>query len=170
MRISLSLAVLLLAAVLPAARAQSAPAPARSGSVVIAFRDGHRQTFNLSDIERIEFSGPVPAGLLSVPGPSRAHFLGRWEVGEGNGDNFYITLREDGSARRLMNGIEHEDGIWKYVNGEAQITWNDGWHDAIRKDGDWFHKYAYSEGKTFHDQPDNVTNARNLSQNPRGVD
>ena len=112
----------------------------------------------------------MPAGLLSVPGPSRAHFLGKWEVGEGNGDNFYITLREDGSARRLMNGIEHEDGTWKYVNGEAQITWNDGWHDAIRKDGAWYHKYAYSEGKTFHDQPDNVTNARNLTQNPTGVD
>lgn len=166
MRTSLVFAALLLAAILPAAHAQS-PQP---GSLVIVFRDGHRQTLNLSDIQRLEFPGPVPAGLLSVPGPSRAHFLGKWEVGEGNGDNFYITLREDGSARRLMNGIEHEDGTWKYVNGEAQITWNDGWHDAIRKDGDWFHKYAYSEGKTFHDQPDNVTNARNLTQNPTGVD
>jgi len=56
------------------------------------------------------------------------------------------------------------------VNGEAQIAWNDGWHDAIRKDGAWYHKYAYSEGTTFHDQPDNVTNARNLTQNPTGVD
>ena len=112
----------------------------------------------------------MPAGLLSVPGPSRAHFLGKWEVGEGNGDNFYITLREDGTALRLMNGIEHERGSWQYVNGEAQIAWNDGWHDAIRKDGAWYHKYAYSEGKTFHDQPDNVTNARNLTQNPTGVD
>jgi len=166
MRTSFLVAALLFAAILPAARAQSA-AP---GSVVIVFRDGHRQTLNLSDVQRIEFPGPVPAGLISVPGPSRAHFLGKWEVGEGNGDNFYITLREDGSARRLMNGIEHEDGTWKYVNGEAQITWNDGWHDAIRKDGDWFHKYAYSEGKAFHDQPDNVTNARNLTQNPTGVD
>lgn len=159
-------AALFLVATLPAARAQSAP----PGSVVIVFRDGHRQTLNLSDIQRLEFSGPVPAGLLSVPGPSRAHFLGKWEVGEGNGDNFNITLREDGTAVRVMNGMEREHGTWKYVNGEAQITWNDGWHDALRKDGDWFHKYAYSAGKTFHDQPDNVTDARNLTQNPSGVD
>lgn len=161
-------AALLLAAVLPAARAQS-PAD-RPGSLVIVFRDGHRQTLNLSDIERLEFPGPVPAGLLSVPGPSRAHFLGKWEVGEGNGDNFTITLHEDGTATRSMHGIDRERGTWQYVNGEAQVTWNDGWHDALRKDGAWFHKYAYSEGKTFHDQPDNVTNARNLTQNPAGVD
>lgn len=158
-------AALLLAAVLPAARAQSAP-----GSLVIVFRDGHRQSIALADVERLEFPGPVPAGLLSVPGPSRAHFLGKWEVGEGNGDNFYITLREDGTAQRLMNGLEHERGTWQYVNGEAQITWNDGWHDCIRKVGSWYKKYAYSEGKTFHDEPDNVTNARNLTQNPIGVD
>ncbi len=42
-------------------------------------------------------------------------------------------------------------------------------HSALREEGDWFHKYASSEGKTFHDQPDNVTNARNLTQNPQGV-
>ncbi len=69
-----------------------------------------------------------------------------------------------------MNGIEHEHGTWQYANGEAQVTWDDGWHDAIRRDGAWYHKYAYSEGKTFHDKPDNVTNARNLTQNPGGVD
>jgi len=166
MRTSFVLAALLFAAILPVARAQSAS----PGSMVIVFRDGHRQTISLADVQRIEFPGPVPAGLISVPGPSRPHFLGKWEVGEGNGDNFYITLREDGTATRLMNGIEHARGNWQYVNGEAQITWNDGWHDAIRKDGDWYHKYAYSEGKGFHDEPDNVTNARNLTQNPTGVD
>lgn len=158
-------AAVLLAAALPAASAQTS-----SGSLVIVFRDGHRQTLSLSDIQRLEFPGPVPAGLLSVPGPSRAHFLGKWEVGEGNGDNFTITLREDGTALRSMHGIDRERGTWQYVNGEAQVTWNDGWHDAIRKDGAWFHKYAYSEGKSFHDEPDNVTNARNLTQNPNGVD
>lgn len=164
--LSFSAAALLLAAILPAARAQSSG----SNSLVIVFRDGHRQTLNLNDIERLEFPGPVPAGLLSVPGPSRAHFLGKWEVGDGAGSNFTIALREDGSALRTMSGFQHERGHWQYVNGEAQITWNDGWHDCIRKDGAWYKKYAYSEGKTFHDRPDNVTNARNLSQNPEGVD
>lgn len=166
MRASLVFAALLFAAVLPATRAQSA----QPGSLVIVFRDGHRQTFNLSEIQRLEFPGPVPAGLISVPGPSRAHFLGKWEVGEGNGADFYINLREDGTAVRTMHALDHERGTWQYVNGEAQVTWNDGWHDAIRKDGAWYHKYAYSEGKGFHDEPDNVTNARNLTQNPTGVD
>jgi hypothetical protein len=164
-----ALPVFFLAAILPAARAQSAAAP-RSGSLVIVFRDGHRQTLNLAEIQRLEFPGPVPTGLLSVPGPSRAHFFGKWEVGDGAGSDFTITLREDGTAQRTMHGIAHERGTWQYVNGEAQITWNDGWHDALRKDGPWYRKYAYSEGKTFRDEPDNVTNARNFTQNPGGVD
>ncbi len=141
-----------------------------SNSLVIVFKDGHRQSINLDNVQRLEFPAAVPAGLISVPGPSRAHFLGKWEVGEGNGEDFYITLRDDGSALRTMNGIEHERGTWAYANGEAEITWDDGWQDCIRKVGSWYKKYAYHEGKTFTDDPDNVTNARNLSQNPSGVD
>jgi hypothetical protein len=152
---------------LPAAFAQAAP---HSNSLVIVYKDGHRQSLNLNDIQRIEFPGAVPAGFISTPGPSRARFLGKWEVGEGNGDNFYISLREDGSALRTMNAMEHEHGTWQYVSGEAQVTWDDGWQDCIRKIDGQFKKVAYSQGKTFHDDPDNVTNARNVSQNPSGVD
>jgi len=115
--------------VLPAAFAQAAP---HSNSLVIVYKDGHRQSLNLNDIERIEFPGAVPAGFISTPGPSRARFLGKWEVGEGNGENFYISLREDGSALRTMNTMEHEHGTWQYVSGEAQVTWDDGWQDCIR--------------------------------------
>jgi hypothetical protein len=152
---------------LPAVQAQAGAGP---NTLVIVFKDGHRQNVNLSDIERLEFPGAVPAGMISTPGPSRARFLGKWEVGEGNGENFTITLRDDGTALRTMNALEREMGTWQYVNGEAQVTWNDGWQDCIRKTGSQFKKYAYSEGKTFHDEPDNVTNARNLTQNPSGVD
>jgi hypothetical protein len=152
---------------LPATQAQTG---SRSNTLVIVYRDGHRQSLNLNDIERLEFPGAVPAGLISTPGPSRARFLGKWEVGQGNGDNFYITLRDDGSAQRTMNAIEHEHGTWQYVNGEAQVTWDDGWQDCIRKVGTQFKKSAYHEGKTFTDEPDNVTNARNVTQNPSGVD
>jgi hypothetical protein len=153
----------LLLAAIPAANA----APPTRPSVVIVFKDGHRQSFALADIERLEFPAAVPAGLISTPGPSRAHLLGKWEVGQGNGDNFYITLLDDGTALR---SIGHEHGTWVYANGEAQVTWEDGWQDCIRKVGSWYKKYAYHEGKTFTDQPDNVTNARNVSQNPSGVD
>jgi hypothetical protein len=97
--------------------------------------------------------------MISVPGPSRAHFLGKWEVGQGNGENFYITLNDDGTAQRTMNDLEHERGTWVYAHGEAQVTWADGWQDCIRKVGSWYKKYAYHEGKTFTDEPDNVTNA-----------
>ena len=142
----------------------------RPNTLVIVFKDGHRQSINLSEVQRLEFPGEVPAGIISTPGPSRARFLGKWEVGEGNGENFYITLREDGNATRTMNTLEHEHGTWQYVNGEAQVTWDDGWQDCIRKVGSQFKKFAYSEGKTFSGDPDNVTNARNLTQNPSGVD
>jgi hypothetical protein len=153
--------------VLPATQAQTG---ARPNTLVIVFKDGHRQNVSLDSVERLEFPAAVPAGLISTPGPSRARFFGKWEVGQGNGDNFYITLRADGTALRTMNGIEHETGNWEYVNGEAQVTWKDGWQDCIRKVGSQFKKSAYSQGKTFTDEPDNVTNARNISQNPSGVD
>lgn len=159
--------VIAIAFALPGAFGQT---DSKANTLVIVYKDGHRQSINLGSVQRLEFPGAVPAGLISTPGPSRARFLGKWEVGEGNGDNFTITLREDGQALRTMNAIDHEHGTWQYVNGEAQVTWDDGWQDCLRKVDTQFKKYAYSQGKTFHDEPDNVTNARNLTQNPSGVD
>jgi hypothetical protein len=46
------------------------------------------------------------------------------------------------------------------------VTWDDGVHDAIRKVGSSYQKFAYGEGKSFTDQPDNNTNARNTSPHP----
>jgi|ERR1700728_2504077 hypothetical protein len=166
----LALAAMVLVA-LPAAFAappagQTATSGA-AGTVVIVFKDGHRQTVTLAQIERIEFPGPVPAGLLSYPGPSRAHFLGKWEVGEGNGDTFTITLRDDGTALRSLSD---EHGTWQYVDGEAQIRWDDGSNDCIRKVGSWYKKFWYHTDQAFAGTPENVTDARNLTQNPKGVD
>jgi hypothetical protein len=87
---SIAIPALAIVFALPASQAQSGPA---GNTLVLVFKDGHRQRVNLDLLERLEFPGPVPAGLLSTPGPSRARFLGKWEVGEGNGENFYITLR-----------------------------------------------------------------------------
>jgi len=169
MRKLLTLALVALAVLfaIPASQAQTG---STGNTLVLVFKDGHRQRVNLDQLERLEFPGPVPAGIISTPGPSRARFLGKWEVGDGAGNNFYIALREDGTAQRTMNGIEHERGHWEYKDGEAQVTWDDGWQDCIRKVGSQFKKYAYREGKTFSDEPENVTNARNVSQNPTGVD
>ncbi len=140
------------------------PAP---GTIVIVFKDGHRQSFNLSDIDRVEFGasgGVAVSGDVSSPGmPSRGRFFGKWECGDGSGGTFYITLNEDGGAWRSLHSIA---GHWVYVDGEARVTWDDGAQDAIRKVGSQYQKFAYKAGKLFTDDPDNVTAARNTTPHP----
>jgi hypothetical protein len=136
-----------------------------AGTLVIVFRDGHRQTFNLNEIERVEFPGSavaeaVPAGPNQAP---RGRYFGKWEVGDGSGGTFYITLKENGEAYRTLGDVH---GHWAYVNGEAQITWNDGAQDALRRVGGRFQKFAYAAGKLFSDTPDNVTDAHNTTPRP----
>jgi hypothetical protein len=134
--------------------------------VVIVFKDGHRQAFNLSDVARIEFPGGTPAADAgtAVPGaPPRGHFVGKWEVGDGAGNTFYITLNDDGSAWRSLHRIH---GRWVYVNGEARVTWDDGAEDCIRRVDGQDKKFAYSAGKSFSGEADNVTEARNTSPRP----
>jgi hypothetical protein len=168
-----------------AAWARPNPADEHS-SVILVFKDGHRQSFAMAEIERIDFKTPsvivfkdghqekVAAGDiariefespgLSTMAPGRSHFFGKWEVGEGaNGNTFFITLDADGSARKTL-GAAH--GTWTLVDGEAHITWDDGWHDAIRKVGTTHEKLAYEPGKSFDDQPSNVTAARNTQPKP----
>ena len=138
------------------------------GQIVIVFKDGHRQSFNLADVARMEFSGtggipigeavPTPAGA-----PPRGHFVGKWEVGDGSGGKFFITLDENGSAWRTLHRVH---GHWVYVNGEARVTWDDGAMDAIRRTDGKDQKFAYHAGKTFTDEPDNVTEAHNTSPRP----
>jgi len=130
---------------------------------VIVFKDGHRQTFSLSEIERIEFPKADQDASARTNDPSRRRFLGKWEVGDGTGNTFYITLYDDGDAKRTPGNVR---GKWEYVNGEARITWDDGAQDAIRRAGTHFQKYAYHMGKSFTDEPDNVTPARNTMPNP----
>ncbi len=157
----------------------------RHESIVIVFKDGHRQNIDMSDIARIEFKTPlmivykdgrqknIPASdiariefesPLTASTPGRNHFLGKWKVGEGNGySNFYITLDADGEALKSI-GATH--GTWTVVDGEARITWDDGWRDAIRKVGSKHEKFAYEPGKTFDDAPSNVTAAVNTEPSP----
>jgi len=135
-----------------------------SGTIVIVFKDGHRQSFNLSDIDRVEFAGGASsASADSYRVPSRGRFIGKWECGEGQGNNFYITLNEDGTAFRSIGDVR---GHWEYVDGEARVTWEDGRKDAIRKSGPQYFKFAYGEGKSFTDDPDNVAHARNTAAGP----
>jgi len=137
-----------------------------SGQIVVVFKDGHRQTFNMLDIARIEFPGGsamTDTGSTSPGALPRGHFLGKWEVGDGNGGKFTITLNDDGSAWRSLQRVR---GHWAYVNGEARVTWDDGAQDCIRRVDGQDKKFAYQAGKRFTDEPDNVTEARNTSRGP----
>ena len=176
--------MLLLAFAVAGARPAPSPADDR-GTVVIVFKDGHRQSFVMAEIARIDFKAPsvvvfkdghqekVPAADIariefepSAVGammPGRNHFVGKWEVGEGNGGKFFITLEADGDAKKSL-GATH--GTWTLVDGAARIIWDDGWHDVIRKVGSKHEKVAYEPGKSFDDTPSNVTDARNTQPRP----
>jgi hypothetical protein len=175
------LAILVLAA---GSLTGTAAAADNSGSIAIVFKDGTRQTLDLEEIARIDFKSPVvivfkdghhqnlpatiaridfePADSASLP--SRNHFVGTGEVGMGgDGGNFYITLEADGEAKKT-HGESH--GRWVLVDGEARISWDDGWHDIIRKVGSKHEKLAFEPGKSFDDSPSNVTAARNTEPRP----
>jgi len=126
-------------------------------SLVITFKDGHQQTFLMSDISRVEYAGTADATL------GLDYFLGKWEVGDGNSGTFLITLESNGEASKTL-GASH--GIWTIEGNEARISWDDGWHDAIRKvstNGNTNNeKFAFEPGTTFSDKPNNVTAAEKL--------
>jgi len=129
-------------------------------SVVIIFKDGHKQTFRLADIARIEFTtSTTPTAAIS-----RAHFLGVWKVGVGGGDSgtFLITLKRDGIAEKSVGS---HAGTWTVVNGEARCKWDDGWTDVIRRNGGEWEKAAWAEGRSLQEPPDSVTKAEYTEPN-----
>lgn len=177
---AISAAVLLSFSIAPKAKA----ADSRS-SIVIVYKDGHRQTFASTEIARIDLKDPttivykdghhekVGAAIdhiefeesgLSAMMPGRSHFIGKWEVGQGNNSGkFFITLEADGTARKSI-GSPH--GTWTLVDGEARISWDDGWHDVICKTASGHEKRAYEPGRSLDDAPTNVTEARNTQPKP----
>lgn len=125
----------------------------------LVLKNGHEESLAASDVQRIEFQNA--AGENGILG--RNYFAGEWRVGDGAGSHFTITLERNGDARKTIGG---KRGTWELVNGEAHITWDDGWHDAIRKAGEKHEKCAYSPGKSFDDKPSNVTDAERLNPQP----
>lgn len=158
------------------AAAQSKP----TNSVTIVFRDQHQQTLSSSEVARIDLKSQslvinhagheeqIPLSKVSrievneasaANTTGRSSFVGKWRVGfdSNNPRSFQITLDRDGKARK---SIDSGRGTWTYVDGEARITWDDGWHDVIAKVGDKYEKRAYAPGKSFTDKPTNVAEAR----------
>jgi hypothetical protein len=124
---------------------------------MIVFKDGHHQTLS-PDIARIEFKSSASTPILG-----RNHFLGKWKVGDGAGGTLIMTLDRDGRARKSNSSPR---GTWTVVDGEAHITWDDGWKDIIRKVGNKHEKVAFRPGKSFSDEPSNVTTATNETAEP----
>ena len=87
-----------------------------------------------------------------------ASFVGEWKVGLGAGGSgtFLITLEKEGKATKSHGS---PNGHWVVFDNEARITWDDGWHDILRKVGDHWEKAAFAPGKSFSDQPDNIAGA-----------
>jgi hypothetical protein len=86
-----------------------------------------------------------------------ASFVGEWKVGLGVGSQtFTITLEKDGKATKSHGS---PNGHWTVFEDEARISWDDGWHDAIRKAGNHYEKAAFAPGKSFTDPPDNIAGA-----------
>lgn len=172
-------AILLSSALCPA---QTANTREQRSSLSIVFKDGHQKSFSVAELSRIEFQNSSMiltrggrqetislADILRIDFGSNAsplgrnHFIGKWKVGQGNGANFLITLEPDGQATKTI-GASH--GTWVVVDGEARISWDDGWHDVIRKVGTKHEKAAYEPGKSLDEQPTNVTDAHNLAAQP----
>lgn len=129
-------------------------------AIVITFTDGHQQTFSLADVARIEFktAAPVSTKAASVDVPDRHHFIGKWNVGDGQGGTFEFRLDDSGEAHNNVNGGGH--GTWTYENGEARVSWDNGWHDVIRRVGTKYRKFAFSPGKRFDETPSNEGDAK----------
>ena len=181
-QVSVAAAVLLLAfsTTIPATHAAE-----DHGFLVIVYKDGHRQTLTTAQVERISLKAPATivykdghrerisaeidriefaASAFASTTPSRSHYIGKWEVRqEANGPSFFITLEANGDATKTV-GLPR--GTWTLVDGEARISWDDGWHDVISKVGGRHEKRAYEPGKSFDDRPSNVTEARNTEPKP----
>jgi len=157
------------------------------GSLAVISKDGHSQTFSLADIARIDFGPPakimfkdghqqslvlaetsrIEFGASAVGGAlvGKNHFLGKWKVGMGGGGGgyFFITLKADGEATKSV-GSRH--GKWTIVDGEARITWDDGWRDVIRRAGTGHEKVAHEPGTNFSDASTNVADAVRADAEP----
>ena len=145
--------------------AQKKPAKTPEGqSIVIVLKNGRQETFAMSDVARIEFpNSPGAAESAAADTPGRGHFLGKWRLGEGNGQNFLVTLEANGDASKSIGGNPH--GKWTVVNGEARISWDEGSWDAIRKVNGKYLKFWHPDGN-FSGKPNNVDDAEHIESNP----
>ena len=160
----------LLGMLLPMAAHPASPKTATKTSegqtLVIVLKNGKQQSFPMADVARIEFQGSPGAAAAVEPAgeqPSRGYFLGKWRLGDGNGQTFEVTLDSGGHATKDIGSNSH--GTWTVVNGEARITWDEGSYDAIRRVGGKWQKFWYPDGN-FSGSARNVSSAEHIESKP----
>ena len=128
-------------------------------SLVVVFKNGHEQSFPMSEVARIEFR----TSPTTVPTAGQGHFLGKWKVGDCRGHYFHITLNRDGTAKKDYGPAP---GTWMVVNGEARVSWDDGWHDTIRKTGNRYEKAAFAPDTSNTGDPSCTASAEHTEHQP----
>jgi serine/threonine protein kinase len=109
----------------------------------------------LKELGPAAIAAPSPdiSQAKASPAPEEKFFLGKWDCTGG----FVITLNADYTALKTTS---RPRGHWQYVNGEARITWEDGIHNTIRRDGDGFQKLFWKAGVSPESPPQHSRPAR----------
>jgi len=89
--------------------------------------------------------------LMSIGALAASDFEGTWNVKDGKGNPFEITLAADGSAKKT--GANKGTGKWKEEANAAVITWDDGWTEKITKEGDQYKRAGFKKGASLDGPP-----------------
>lgn len=79
-------------------------------------------------------------------------FIGTWQVYSAIKETiFYITLNPEGTASRSND--PEVMGVWRYINGQVWIVWDDGWRESLELNGDTVVKLGWPPTLNREDPP-----------------
>jgi hypothetical protein len=81
-------------------------------------------------------NAPKSSAPSQLPSGDWRAFVGVWDCGTST-----ITLHDDFTAHASLKKVGV--GKWEYLNGEAHITWTNGWTTHLRRDGEGFQKLTW---------------------------
>lgn len=115
-------------------------------------------------MKRLLIAAALALGLMACDQVDSG-WAGNWKVADTQGQTFYITLNDDGTAAATRTGGPTA-GVWSVVEDTVYISWNNGWKATIVKEGDAFKKSAFEPGVRFSDPPTNTSAAQKVSRVP----
>lgn len=101
------------------------------------------------------------AAFVSAAALAGDGFAGVWAVKDTSGNDFNITLTEDGKASAERSG-EGLSGTWKKDGDAAVIKWVSGWTTKIKKSGNGYTKSAYNEDAALDGEPTHTSAAKKV--------